>query len=261
MDRTRTLGALRQALATLDPLPGDRRHGLVALGADPVDAVLGGGLARGAVHEIYPAHAADMAAAAGFALGVFLRIADAGPLLWIRQGRAAAETGRVHGHGVSEMGVDAGALILVTVPDAASVLGAAREALACRALGAAIVESWGDSPLFDLKASRMLLLAAQQSGTMGLLVRSGAQPVPSAAATRWLIRAAPSFDPLGLPGHPALAVELLRHRGGAPGARWSLEWNHEHRRFALPPLSRPVPAPVLDRPAAPDKRQGWARAG
>ena len=64
MDRARDIGALRQALASLDPLDQTGQSGLVSLGADPIDSALGGGLARGAVHEIFALRTADLAAAA-----------------------------------------------------------------------------------------------------------------------------------------------------------------------------------------------------
>eukprot|EP01035_Chromulina_nebulosa_P064639 gene64639-88434_t len=57
-----------------------------------------------------------------------------------------------------------------------------------------------------------------------LLLRVAASPAASAAATRWLVQAAPS-RPLAAnaPGPPAFTVTLLRHRGGAAGNTWHLE--------------------------------------
>src|SRR5690606_2564616 len=112
------------------------------LGAGPVDAALGGGLARGAVHEIYPTHAADIAAAAGFAAGLSLRAAPHAPLLWIRHKRSEIETGALYAHGLAEMGVAAGRLIVVHADDVADGLRASLEAMRCSGLGTVIFESW-----------------------------------------------------------------------------------------------------------------------
>jgi protein ImuA len=64
------MGALRQAIRALEAgLPG-AAGGLVPLGVPVIDAALGGGLARGALHEIAAAREAEIAAATGFALAV-----------------------------------------------------------------------------------------------------------------------------------------------------------------------------------------------
>ena len=57
-----------QALQKTAGIEGD--HGTLPLGIAPIDAALGGGLARGALHEIAAVSEAHLAAAAGFALGL-----------------------------------------------------------------------------------------------------------------------------------------------------------------------------------------------
>ena len=61
---------LRQSLRALERPAGMEDAGCLALGVPAVDAALGGGLARGALHEIAAAGEAHVAAAAGFAIGV-----------------------------------------------------------------------------------------------------------------------------------------------------------------------------------------------
>ena len=262
MDRAFQLGALRQALVRLDPSIEAGRHGVFTLGAGPVDAALGGGLARGAVHEIYPGHAADIAAAAGFAAGLSFRAAPNAPLLWVRHRRSAIETGALYAQGLAEMGVAVDRLVMVHVDDIADGLRASLEGLRCPGLGAVIFESWGASKHLDLTASRRFSLAAEESGTTGLLLRAMAGPEPSAAATRWQVEAAPSSDPFGLVGRAAFSARLLRRRSGPSGGRWHLEWNHETLGFAHPPaLSGAVLAPHRDRPAAALGDPGWAKTG
>lgn len=261
MDRARDIGALRQALASLEPLDQTGQHGFISLGAGPVDNALGGGLARGAVHEIFARQTPDLAAAAGFAAGISLRIKGGGPLLWIRPRKAQRETGFLYGHGLSEMGIAAGEVILVLVDDAVQGLRAGLEALRCSGLGAVVLETWGHSRHLDLTASRRLALAAQQSAAVGLVLRVSAEPTPSSAATRWAIAAAPSFGPYGLPGPMTMNAQLLRQRGAGALGNWHLEWNHETLAFRLPTLSGAVAAPSFDRQDRADRGTGWARTG
>ncbi|WP_204272997.1 hypothetical protein, partial [Enterobacter hormaechei] len=63
---------------------------------------------------------------------------------------------------------------------------------ACDALGAVVLEVWGEARQLDLVASRKLTLAAQASGVTALMLRIAATPIPSTAETRWIVRAAHS---------------------------------------------------------------------
>jgi protein ImuA len=258
MNKARQIGVLRQALASLDPLGETGRHGVFTLGAGPVDAALGGGLARGAVHEIYPAQAFDIAAAAGFVTGLSLRAGGEGSLVWIRHRRVEIETGGLYAQGLAEMGLDPERLIVVVVDDVADGLRAARDALRCSSLGSVVLESWGTSRHLDLTASRRLSLAAQESGVTGFMMRAMAAPEASSAMTRWQVGAAPSLEEPGLVGRAAFSALLLRQRSGKADAHWTLEWNHQVSQQAL---SGALSAPYFDRPAGPDRAAGWARTG
>lgn len=263
MPTPQDMHALRDILARLDPSAdanaGDGR-GRFTLGAPAVDAALGGGLVRGGMHEIFAAGPAAPAAA-GFALSLALRAGRHDPLVWIRQGYGRVETGELYAQGLAGMGIDPARMVLVQVGDVASVLRAGLEALKSPALGGVVMEIWGASRHLDLSASRRLGLAGAESGVTPLLMRIGADPAPSAAASRWQVAAAPSRDIAGLPGRAAWDVSLLRLRSGPAGQDWRLEWDHENACFVEAAVSGGLAALPRDRPAAGRGGGTWRKAG
>lgn len=204
-----------------------------ASGHPPLDAVLGGGFARGRVHEFYAADADDCSAATAFAIAVALGMAGtAGEVLILRSRRAVAGAGIVQGAGWADLGGAPQRALFAVLADDLSLLRAAVDAMRSGAVAAVLVESWGAMAALDLTASRRLALAAESSGVPLLLVRIDAVPVPSAAQTRWQVAAAPSQAlPGNAPGQPAFAIELLRQRAGPAGMRWTLEWSRDQRLF------------------------------
>src|ERR1700761_9091077 len=80
---------LRAALAKAGLETGDRRQRM-PLGHPAADRALKGGLARGALHEIF-AHPGHETAATGFAVAACARLAASKPILWIRQDYCALE--------------------------------------------------------------------------------------------------------------------------------------------------------------------------
>jgi protein ImuA len=208
------------------------------------DAWLTQGLAPAQFHEIVTPDAVDAPSATGFAVATTLA-ARANPLLWIRTEASERQGGRLHATGLLELGLPADSLLLVVVADDAALLRTAADAARCAGLGAVLLESWGRAPGLDLTATRRLMLAAEASGVTVLSVRVGAEPVPSAAATRWSVTPAPS-TPLEMdaPGGPAFQVELLRRRGGPAGQRWCVEWNRDAKSFSPIALSLSDTAPL-----------------
>lgn len=224
------IAALQRRIARLSRARDAPVPERVATGLAAVDARIGGGLARGCVHEIVAADAGD--AAAGTGLAAMLARRFGGALVWLRVGGGA--TG-LYPPGLREVGIDPDAVLLVLTADAADLLRAAGEVARCSAVSVAVVELWRDPGRIDLTASRRLALAAEGSGTTPLLLRIAADPVPSAAQTRWGVQAAPS-TPLAAdaPGMPAFDLELLRQRGGPSGWHWRVEWDRDEAIFRTP---------------------------
>lgn len=222
-------------------LPSRPAAGRIPFGAEEVDRRLGG-LPGGALHELY-GDADDAGAVTGFALLLARRAAAARPIIVIRDDRCIRAFGRLYGDGVAALGIDPATITLVHGAGTLATLRAADDAVACPVVGAVIVEPWRAAAGFDLTASRRLALRAERSGVLALIVRLGVVPTPSAAATRWRVRGAPSC-PLAAsaPGPPAFDITLLRHRGGVAGFDTRVEWDHEHRNFRDAPLSRGLPA-------------------
>jgi protein ImuA len=253
MSQAVTLSALRERIRQIEqPL----RHSVLPFGVEAIDAVLpGGGLARGAVHEILATGGdeEDAASAAGFAAGIVARLGTRPPpgstILWCQK------SADLYGPGLQAHGLDPARLVLVTARRDSELLWVIEEALnAGPAAGiAAVVGEIGRLPMV---AGRRLQLAAERSGITALLLRrwhtaaeaNAERERPSAALTRWRITALPSgpFAPaarlllppppagegrgggyagtnLGkLVGQPRWRIELLRCRGGRPG-NWAVE--------------------------------------
>ncbi|MBL8570154.1 MAG: hypothetical protein JNK84_13880 [Phreatobacter sp.] len=251
--RPDTLAALKDALARIEPraMPSALPH--FPLGLASLDGPLGGGLTLGAIHEVFAASPSDGPAATGFALALAMRAAPAARLVWVRQRMVDVEFGRPHGPGLASLGLDPGRIVLVRADDAAAAVRAARDAARAGILGAVVVEFWGEPKVLDLTASRRLSLTSSETGVTVLIVRIGAEPAPSAAASRWEVRAAPS-RPLeaGAPGHAVFSITLLRHRAGLPPRQCLVEWDRDQCRFRDgSPLSRRLDAVPAGRKAAP----------
>jgi len=242
------LANLRRALA--GEFLQDAGNSALAFGIPALDAALGGGLARSALHEIAAAREAEIPAATGFAL--ILAARHRGSLVWIAEDMALAENGAPYGPGLEDLGLAPERLIAVAAAKSRDVLWAMEEALASAAGlggGAVIGEIRGG---IDFLATRRLSLAASRGCALALLVRSTPANEPSAAATRFLVGAAPSRPLAGAipmasgPGPPRFCVRLTRNRRGALGA-WMLEFDRVEQRFA-PADREPVAETALDRP-------------
>src|SRR5690606_37333979 len=159
-----------------------------ATGHHALDAALGGGLMRGRVHELFAAEAGDGPSAAGFAAMVALRtVGRRAPIFWLRTDESERQDGAIHAPGLAGLGGDPDSLVLGQAPDPRTLLRSAADAARCPGLGALIVECRGKCAGLDLTASRRLALAVEQSGVTLFLLRLDAQPIPSAADTRWAV--------------------------------------------------------------------------
>lgn len=247
--------ALKSVISVLSAAPTRGTLPVVTFGAEAIDARLGGGLARGALHEFYAAAVEDSSAAAAFAVALAMRGGSRGkPVVWVREKQCAARTGHLYAAGLVELGFDPDDLFLVDAPDTRAVLRAGADIVKCGEVGAVVIEPWGKAPLLDLTASRRLSMAASASGVLTLMLRVDAQPAPSAAQTRWQVASAPSsLLVANAPGNPAFDIVLLRHRSGIAGFETHLEWNRDAKSFGpraeqiFAPLSGRVPADAVFR--------------
>ena len=202
-------------------------------GSHAMDAALGGGLVRGALHEVFAEGMAHEPSAAAFAITLALRASGAKPIVWVRQDFVGLEMGEIYAPGLAELGLSPERLILVRARDGPAVLRAGEEAARCPPLGAVLIEPWGNPKTLDLVATRRLALAAARSNLPLFMVRAGGTPTPSAAASRWSVRSAPSRPmEADAPGHPCFIADLLRDRAGAAGRGWTVEWNRDRLAFS-----------------------------
>ena len=185
-------------------LAGTAGHGEIRV-AGPVR------LARGRVHEVR-----------GDGADIFVLTAAAaatGPLFWIgtaREINTLAPTG-LQGF------VDPARLVLTVGLTRAETLWAGEQALRSRAAPCVIVELQ-DGP--DLKESRRLQIAAEESGAIGLVILHG-RAKTSAAETRWTCEAAAGG------GWVWICTKAKR---GTPGA-WRVSALGKHHAPDLVPLA------------------------
>lgn len=234
-----------------------------ASGISSLDEALAGGLAYGRVHEVYAAEPDDAWAAAGFAVALITSMRrEARTALWLRSRGSVKSGGILQANGWNELGGLPGDCLFGVLADTKALLRTAVDAMRCGALGAVVVEGWGRMPELDLTANRRLALAAEKSGVSLFLLRIDAQPVPSAAQTRWQVASAPSHAlPGQAPGMPTFDIELLRQKSGPSGLGWRLEWDRDRRKFRDSALSGavvpvPVRRPVADTGTGPLHQNG-----
>ncbi len=238
------LEELRQRLQSLQKTAGiDGDAGVLPLGLAAVDGALGGGLLRGALHEIAAVSEAHLAAATGFALGLADKRKN---FVWIAEDMALAESGAPYGPGLDAFGLAPERLLSVAVAHRRDLMGAMEEALRCRTVGAVIGEVRHGA--LDAIAVRRLSLAAAESGALAFLLRSAPQRDASTAATRWIVGAAPSSLHRRFEfGPPRFAAQLIRNRRG-PTASWIFEWSNDDEAFIRATPALPVAAAPFDRP-------------
>jgi protein ImuA len=247
------VASLKQTIAAIEAAClGPRRDSArvyVETGAAEVDEALGGGLMRGAIHELLPRTAQDLTAAAGFAFGLAARAeSNAAHTLYIQHDFTQTEIGRPYLPGLKLSGFDAASLIYLHVPRPEDVVWAMGEALKCRGFAAVIAEFPAHTRVLDLTMTRRLALAAQEGLGLGLVLRHVGSIEPNAATTRWQVAAAPSrSDRFGGIGSPSFHLDLVKNRFG-PSGQWRVEWQSHERTFAIPPLSGGLARTFADRP-------------
>lgn len=231
---------------------GKNAAAVLPFGLDALDTRLAqGGLADAGLHEVAGASSgySDDAAATLFVAAVAGRRAGpGGTVLWVITRRDLFAPGLAQG------GLPPDRLLIAEAGDERDVLAVMEEGLRHGALAAVV----GEVGRAGLTETRRLQLAAEEGGTMALMLRrwrrSAADPLsePSSALTRWRIGSAPSVPlPVDGIGRACWHVELARQRGG-PGFNLLLEASDAQGRLALPalPADRSVAADGAGRRAA-----------
>ena len=219
--------ALREKIARMERrVPGGSDAPSMAFGIAAIDAALpGGGLARGALHEVAGSGPQGEHATAAALLVAFLLARARGPVLWVLEQRD------LFAPALAAAGLGPERVVYVEAGRPVSVLQVMEEALRQRGLAGVVGELSGR---LTLTASRRLQLAAEASGVPAIALRRSrcfddpALAEPTAAVTRWRVIALPSAPPLphapdtpGL-GRPRWRLDLTRCRGGAPHG-WIVE--------------------------------------
>jgi protein ImuA len=248
-----SLAALRQVVAKLETVAPAIGAQHLPLGVPEMQAHLPGpGLACGVLHEMAAADHGDRPAAFGFlfALTAAALRSRPGPAVLVATRRALLDFGRPCGHGLAQLGLDVGRLLIVETETDKDALWTIEDALRSQARPAVVAGAISGN--LDLTVSRRLNLAAAAHTTPLVLLRTSIAAGTSAAATRWRIAAAPAArDRFGVFAGPRWRVALERCRNGRPG-QWLIEWTHVAHRFRLVES-------VADR--APVERAGLRRAG
>jgi protein ImuA len=245
--RSAILASLRSEVARSERRAvGGRSGGCIPFGLAAVDQALpGGGLAAGALHEVAGTGAGTEHATAPALLAAGLLGGVPGTVLWV------LERPDIHPPALAAVGLAAERVVYVHARKPPTVLLVMEEGLRQPGLAGVVGEFSG---ALSLTASRRLQLAAERSGVAAFLLRRSRHfddPVlarPSAAVTRWRVAALPSGPPLAhAPETPGLGrlrwrLELVRCRGGAPRS-WVVEACDAAGRCGLV-------ADMVDRPAA-----------
>jgi protein ImuA len=106
MSAAHNLATLRDSIERLETHGAAYGSRKVPLGHSEADASLQGGLALGAVHEVFAEAGRQSAVATGFVAGISGRVAARRPVVWIRQDFTEVEAGTVSMSGFSELGLD-----------------------------------------------------------------------------------------------------------------------------------------------------------
>ncbi len=243
MSREQILSELRALVAGIETASCATRDTL-PFGVPAIDTHLpGGGLARGALHEIAGgASIAEQGAATLFTAGIAARLK--GPVLWCLRSRD------LFAPALQAAGLPADRVIFAEARDEASVLAAMEDGVRHRGLAAVI----GEVARLPLVASRRLQLAAETSGVTALALFRWHKPAaePTASVTRWRVMPRPS-EALPVPSlaRSRWRVTLERCRGAEPGT-WDLEACDETGHLGLPAdlVHRPAAAPARTSVAA-----------
>ena len=239
------IAALRAEIGALERAGRAGGAASFPFGVDSIDRRLAaGGLAACALHEIAGASPglADEAAATLFAAAAAVRAGSEGEghVLWALVRRD------LFAPGLAQAGLAPERVLYAECRRDEEVLAVMEEGLRHGGLCAVV----GEVGRVPMAATRRLQLAAEEGGTMALMLkrwrRAGEDPLalPSAAVTRWRIAPAPSaLLPAPGVGRARWRLELARQRGGEPFTLF-VEAPDEKARLALAPAAADRAAPA-----------------
>ncbi|HEX8126426.1 MAG TPA: protein ImuA [Allosphingosinicella sp.] len=244
--RVERLAALRAEVRALESTGPEQREYL-PFEVDSIDSRLaGGGLPAASLNEAAGTRPgpSDQAAATLFLASIAAR--RPGIVLWALGSRD------LFAPGLAGAGLPPDRVLYAECRRDEDVLAVMEEGLRHGGLAAVV----GEVGRAAMPATRRLQLAAEEGGTLALMLRrwrgNGEDPlgVPSAAVTRWRLACAPS-SPLAVPGigRPRWRVTLARQRGGAP-FELILESPDAEGRLALPSVPEHRPSESERRAAA-----------
>ncbi|WP_225246216.1 ImuA family protein [Agrobacterium tomkonis] len=207
-----TFAELQEAI---DNIEGGRRRArkVLPFGVPAIDSRLPyGGLAYGAIHEIGGggSDAVSGASSALFTAGIAAR--TTGKVLW------CLTRTDLFVPGLARAGLHPDRIIFAEADDEVGVCEAFEEALRFGGLAAVV----GEMVRLPMDISRRFQLAAEKTGTLGLVLRRWRRQQeatdfgnPTAAATRWRVSPLPS-EPLPVAGigRARWMLEMIRQRAG-----------------------------------------------
>ncbi|MBA5800338.1 ImuA family protein [Rhizobium changzhiense] len=210
--RERVISDLRERIASLEGV-SVRKAGCLSFGVPEIDAVLpGGGLAYGALHEFAGGGSGtvDGAAAALCVAGIAAR--TKGQILW------CMTRPDLFFPALALAGLHPDRVVFAEADREEDVLATMEEGLGYGGLGAVV----GELVRLPMTASRRLQLAAEKTGTIGLVVRRWRRQTeasdfgqPTASTSRWRVSVLPSEElPVPGVGRPRWLLELMRVKAG-----------------------------------------------
>lgn len=232
---SRVVEELRERIAHLEGC-ASRKAVVLPFGVPELDERLpGGGLAYGALHEVAGGGSGtvDGAAAALFTAGIAAR--SKGKVLW------CLTRPDLFAPALSQAGLHPDRVIFCESDKEEDVLASMEEGLAFGGLAAVV----GELVRLPMTASRRLQLAAEKTGTMGLVVRRWRRQTeaadfgnPTASTTRWRVSVLPSEPlPTAGVGRARWLAELMRVKAGEC-AEFELGACDAKGRLSLLPVSR-----------------------
>lgn len=190
-----------------------RKRPHLPFGVPEIDhRIPGGGLAFGCIHEVAGggSDAISGAVSALFVAGIAAR--TKGRIIW------CLTRTDLFAPALAQVGLNLNRVIFCESDNEDGILESAEEALRYGGLAAVVAEV----VRLPMVASRRLQLAAEQTGTMGIIIRRWRRQSeatdygqPTASTTRWRVSSLPS-EPLPVEGvgRPRWMLELLRSRAG-----------------------------------------------